>query len=189
MKKIILTVIIFIGLFSCRNSATDSATNVDSLNRIRVDTTKLAYPVRYVDWELGDFNNVVTITNLYKMWDGKEATDIASYFADTVRLRLPEERSEIVIPNSQISKRLGQNRNMYGYTSNEMVSAVSLRDKPTGEEWVMITTFSKWTEKNGRRDSILYHDDWRIKNGKVDFLMSYSKMPTAEFLKNQAARK
>jgi len=188
MNKIILTFIIATGLISCTNSSYDT-TNVDSLNRIRVDTTKLAYPVRYVNWEMGDFNNVVVVTNFYKLWDARQAEGIASSFADTVRLRLPEERSEIVVPNNQIVEKLIKNRSMYGYTSNDIVSAVSLRDKDTGEEWVMVTTYAKWKEKNGVRDSILYHDDWRIKNGKIDFLMSYNKLPTEEFLKNQAVRK
>ena len=51
------------------------------------------------------------------------------------------------------------------------------------EDWVMITTYNKWIEKNGKRDSVLYNDTWRLKNGKLDMLMSYYKLPTKEFLK------
>ena len=61
-------------------------------------------------------------------------------------------------------------------TSNEILSSVALRDKVTGEEWVMITAYSKWVEKNGKRDSILYHDDWRLVNGKIDQLISFHSL-------------
>ena len=184
MNRLILTFIISAGIYSCNDAPKEEAV----IDNTTVDASKLAYPVRYVNWEIGDFNNLVTVTNFYKMWDEKQSKDVASYFGDTVRMRLPEEKAEIVVPNNEVNNRLAKNRNMYGFTSNEIVSAVSLRDKTSGEEWVMVTTYAKWKEKNGQRDSTLYHDDWRLKNGKIDFLMSFSKTPTAEFLTNQPGR-
>jgi hypothetical protein len=183
MNKLILSAFISSALLSCNDSKVDVAPD-----NTTIDTSKLASPVRYVNWEIGDFNNLVTITNFYKLWDSKQSDTMASYFSDTVRLRLPEEKAEIVVPNNQVNERLARNRKMYGYTSNEIVSAVSLRDKSSGEEWVMVTTYAKWTEKNGERDSVLYHDDWRLKNGKINLLMSFAKTPTTEFLNNQPGR-
>lgn len=186
MNKFILSTIIASSLLACNQSARKEEPVAD---KTTIDESKLAKPVRYVNWEMGDFNNVVTVTNLYKMWDNREGKGgVESYFADTIRLRLPEETDEIVIPNSQINARLLANRNMYGATSNDLVSAVALHDKTSGEDWVMVTTFAKWTEKSGKRDSVLYHDDWRITKGKIDFLWSFSKTPSAEFLKNNPAK-
>jgi hypothetical protein len=190
MNKFIITAIISISVFSCaEDPAADVTTNTDTVSTAgNNDASTLAYPVKYVNWEIGDFNNVRLVTDMYKVWDEQQAKGVAVYFADTVRMRLPEVRNEIVVLNSEVNARMATNRNMYGYTDNDMISAVSLRDKASGEEWVMITTYAKWTEKSGKRDSILYHDDWRVKDGKINFLMSYSKLPTAEFLKNQTGK-
>jgi hypothetical protein len=110
------------------------------------------------------------------------------FFSDTVRLRLPGEGNEIIIPKSKVKESFWKIRSMYSYTSNDMISAVSSRDKASAEKLVMMTAYVKWTEKNGKRNSILYHDDWRLKDGKFNFLLSYSKLPTMEFLKKNSNR-
>lgn len=146
-----------------------------------------AYPVKYKDWEIGDPANIKTTLDVYKAWDDKKPGKLSALFADTLRLRIPGEREEFVIPNNKIEAVLGKNRGLYDSTFNNILSAVSLHDKESGENWVMIATYNKWIEKNGKRDSVLYNDNWRLKNGKLDFLMSYYKLPTKEFLKRNDA--
>ena len=165
MKNLIATAITCVCLFSCADKTKEEPPVKTETNN---DVSTLAYPVKYVNWEIGDFKNVKVITDMYKVWDEDQSKGVAVYFADTVRMRLPEVRNEIRVPNSEVNARMTANRSMYGVTDNDVISAVSLRDKDTGEEWVMITTYAKWTEKSGKRDSILYHDDWRLKNGKID---------------------
>jgi hypothetical protein len=142
-----------------------------------------AYPVRYSEWEIGNPANTKTVIDFYYAWDHKDANKVASLFADTVRLRIPTDREEIVVPNNQINERLGKNRGMYDSTSNNILSAVSLHDKASNEDWVMITTYNKWITKAGKRDSLLYHDNWRMKDSKIAFLMSFYKLPTEQFVK------
>jgi hypothetical protein len=108
---------------------------------------------------------------------------VTDYFADSVKLRVPTERNEYTIPKSKINEVLTKNRGMYDSTSNNILSAVSLHDKESNEDWVMITTYNKWVEKNGTRDSVLYHDNWQLKDGKITFMMSFYKLPTDAFLK------
>jgi hypothetical protein len=97
-------------------------------------------------------------------------------------LRIPDDRNEIVLPRERINTALAQNRAMYDSTSNDILSAVSLHDKESGEDWVMVTTYNKWKEKGGKRDSLLYQDNWKLKDGKLALLMSFSKMPTRQLL-------
>ncbi len=77
---------------------------------------------------------------------------------------------------------------MYDSTSNDILSAVSLHDKKSNEDWVMITTYNKWIQKNGTRDSVLYHDTWKIKDGKLSFLMSFDKVPTKQFVQRNDSK-
>jgi hypothetical protein len=194
MKKIILPAITLFFITSCNDSKQEQPTtsaNPDT-DTVSAKTEKpapvYAFPVKYKDWEIGDPVNIKTTLDVYKAWDDKQPEKLSALFADTVRLRIPDEREEIAIPNNKIAQQLGKNRNMYDSTYNNILSAVSLHDKESGEDWVLITTYNKWIEKNGKRDSVLYNDNWRLKNGKLDLLMSYYKLPTKEFLKRNDSK-
>jgi len=186
MKKIILPAIILFFLTSCNDNKQEAPTTAAAdTAAVKTETPApaYAYPVKYKDWEIGNPANIKTTLDVYKAWDDKHPEKLSDIFADTLRLRIPGEREEFVIPNNKIPAVLGKNRGLYDSTFNYILSAVSLHDKESGEDWVMITTYNKWIEKNGKRDSVLYNDTWRLKNGKLDMLMSYYKLPTKEFLK------
>ena len=195
MKKIIY---LFAGICifsSCSEKKAESAATTDTTAAAptvaTVEKAKpvYAYPVRYTDWEIGSDENIKTVIDFYYAFDHRQTDKVASLCADTVRLRIPTDRDEIVVPNNQISARLAANRQMYDSTSNSIISAVSLHDKYNNEEWVMITTYNKWVEKGGKRDSVLYSDSWRLKNGKIGFLMSFHKLPTEQFVKSNDPKK
>jgi hypothetical protein len=196
MKKVILVLIVTSIFTSCsENKSSESntvASGTDSLSAAAAENmakTGFAYPVKYLEWEIGKAEHIKTVLDFYKAWDNKEAGKVAGLFADTLRLRIPTEKQEIVLPNSQINNALAENRGMYDSTSNNIISAISLHDRERNEDWVMITTYNKWVEVDGKRDSLLYHDEWRIKNGKIDFLWSFYKLPTKAFLKTNDPKK
>jgi|688.fasta_scaffold01610_24 hypothetical protein len=185
MKKVLAFIASIGFLISCSEKKEDTSTTEVTTTTSTTEKPKptLIYDVRYSDWEMGDQELINNVLRFYKSWDAKDLNNVDGLFADTVKMRLPEERSEIVLTKDKVTGALAKNRGMYGTTRNEIISAVSLRDKKSGEDWVMITTYSKWIEDNGKRDSVLYHDDWRLKDGKIAFLMSYYKLPTKTFLK------
>lgn len=174
MKNLSFISMMLILLVSCRDSNKQTEpTTVDSMP---------ANGAKYVNWEIGDASNVNKIMEFYKFWDAKDFNAANEFFADTVRVILPTVRGEIIVPNHEVSKRLAANRDTYQVTSNDVLSSVALHDKVTGEDWVMITAYSKWVEKNGKKDSVIYHDDWRLVNGKVDRLISFYTLPPKEFV-------
>jgi len=183
-KNFLISAAALITISSCNNAAENKPATTDTTATAAIEKPKpvYSYPIRYKDWEIGDPANINTVLAVYKAWDDKKIDKIAEVFADTVRMRIPEEKAEIVLPKDKINEALTKNMSLYKLTSNNVISAVSLHDKESAEDWVMITLYSKWIEKNGTRDSMIYHDDWKLKNGKLDFLMSYDKTPTKEFL-------
>lgn len=156
------------------------------VNIVKTETPRplLAKPVKFTNWEIGDFNNVKTVVDMYDVWDKGKADSLAVFFADTLRISIAEERNVFVIPHNRINKVLGENRNMYSFTSNNIISAVALHDKDSNQDWVMVAVYAHWIEKNGKRDSIAFSDNWRIKDGKIDLLTSFTKLPTKQFLKS-----
>ena len=148
--------------------------------------TKVDYgqPIQYTEWEIGKPEHIKTVLNFYNFWDNKETEKLAGLFADTLILRVPGETTEIKVANSNINKSFAENRGAYKTTKNQILSAVSLHDRESNEDWVMINTYSKWVEADGKRDSIMFSDSWRLKDGKISFLMSFDKKPTKTFLKS-----
>ena len=183
MKKIIY---LFAGV--CMFSSCNEKKAEDTAVATKVQPV-YAYPVRYTDWEIGNPDNIKTVIDFYYAWDHKDANKVAGLFADTVRLRIPTDREEIEVPNNQVNAKLAANRGMYDSTSNDIISAVSLHDKQSNEDWVMITTYNKWVNKDGKRDSVLYSDSWQMKGGKIAFLMSFYKLPTEQFVKRNDPKK
>ena len=190
MKKIIYLIAGVCFLASCNNekaaenksatAATESAAPASKTDQAK---PTYSYPIKYTEWEIGNTENIKTVLKFYYAWDHKQAGQLADIFAETVKVRIPTERDEIEIPNSQVNEKLGANRGMYDSAFNNILSAVSLHDRESNEDWVMITTYNKWIEKGGKRDSLLYHDNWRLKDGKINMLMSFDKLPTKTFLK------
>lgn len=183
MKNFLAPLAFVILLASCGDKTTTIVVTNDSTKTDSVAVAPtFSVPVMYKDWEIGNPLYATTVVGFYKAWDDK-STDVASYFSDSVVLRIPDETDQIVVANAMINKTLKDNRAMYDSTSNDIISAVSLHDKESGEDWVMVTTYNKWVNKDGSRDSILYQDDWRLKAGKINLLMSFDKVPTKQLLK------
>jgi ketosteroid isomerase-like protein len=182
MKRIIYLFAGILAFSSCSEKKAEDVVTAEASTVVEKVKPVYAYPVKFSDWEIGSDDNIKTIVDFYYAWDHKDAGKVANLCADTIRLRIPTDREEIVIPNNQISERLAKNRGMYDSTSNDILSAVSLHDKQSNEDWVMIVTYNKWTNKNGTRDSLLYSDSWRLKGGKIESLMSFYKLPTEQFI-------
>ena len=186
MKKLIFILSAVSILTACVDNKKADPAKVVAVNdsaTTGITQSEQGYPVKYKEFEIGKSENIQTVLGFYKAWDNKEAGKVADLFADTLRLRIPTEREEIVLPNAKINDALTKNRGMYDSTSNNIISAVSLHDRERNEDWVLINTYNKWVETNGKKDSLIYHDEWRINNGKIDFLWSFYKLPTKAFLK------
>ena len=189
MKKHPFIPFILIVFAACSGNSTEQSptSSVDTAGQ-ETTTPQTESTVKHVNWELGDVSNVNKIMEIYRLWDEKKPIVSTDYFADTIRINIPEVRKEIVVANNEITKKLAENRAMYKGTSNDILSSVSLHDKVSGEDWVMVTAYAKWVEADGKKDSVLYHDDWRFTNGKVDKLISFYKLPPTGFKKDTTAR-
>jgi len=184
MNKFLSLFLIGFGLISCNDTKAPADEASGKTDTLKTDTKmpEFAYPVRYKDWEIGKPENIKTVLEFYRAWDDRDPGKANALFADTLRLRIPDDRNEITLPRERISAALDRNRSMYDSTYNDILSAVSLHDKERGEDWVMVTTYNKWKEKGGKRDSLLYQDNWKLKDGKLYLLMSFSKLPTRQLL-------
>ena len=131
---------------------------------------------------MGDPQNLKLIVDVYKAWDSQNYEYLADYFADSTEFDLPGA-TRLVTTNKDIAARLHKWRTQFGKTSNIPFSLISLSNKDRDHDWVIAWTWNKWEEKNGRKDSMLYCDNWRIQNGKIVYLNSLEQRPSRQLTK------
>lgn len=143
---------------------------------------QLPYAVTRLHWEMGNPANIKTVLDMYKTWDTKDPKSMAVYFADSVMMDMPDAR-RVTFSSKNASEKIKASRYQYGNISNDIVSAVSLHDQDRNEDWVFILTYNKWQYKEGGKDSMLFADHWRMKDGKINYLNSLEQSPSKQLLK------
>jgi hypothetical protein len=58
-----------------------------------------------------------------------------------------------------------------------------LYNEENNADWVMVMVYNKWTYNDGVRDSALYWDNWRLKDGRIVYLNSLAQAPPKTLLK------
>lgn len=145
-------------------------------------TSKLPSFVVFRNWELGDPGNSELIINTYGAWDSDSTGVMSTYFADTTRFDLPDGR-RFTTTNISIEPTLRRWRKNFKETSNRPFSLISLHNKDLDQQWVIAWTWNKWRHADGSKDSMLYCDNWRLKNGKIVYLNSLENRPSKSLSK------
>lgn len=127
--------------------------------------------VIYKNWEPGDPQKMAMIVDVYKAWDSENPKDMAAYFADSSIYDLPDG-SRMVTTSETAEAKLRKWRSLFKETSNIPFSIISLHNKDLQEDWVIAWTWNKWRNVNGTKDSMLYCDNWRLKDNKIVYLNS-----------------
>jgi hypothetical protein len=138
--------------------------------------------VVYRNWEQGYPENSQLILNAYKAWDSDSTGILASFFADTTRFDLPDGR-RFTTTNNTIESTLRKWRKNFKATSNIPFSLISLHNKDLDQQWVIAWTWNKWQHADGSKDSMLYCDNWRLKDGKIVYLNSLENHPSKSLSK------
>ena len=184
------------GMFivSCNNDKTadQQSTAVDSsATKSQPSATEqlstLPSFVVFRNWEQGNPENSQLVVNTYQAWDSDSTGIMSAYFGDTTRFDLPDGR-RFTMPNNTIESTLRKWRKGYKATSNIPFSLISLHNKDLDQQWVLAWTWNKWTYTDGTKDSMLYCDNWRLKDGKIVYLNSTENRPSKSLTKTLNTR-
>jgi len=172
-------------IFSCQ----DEKKEPEPTTTTEVATTEpakalpeFAYPVERANWKMGDPGNTKLILDMYKAWDAKDGAAVAGFFADSADMDMPDGR-RLTLKKENIYERFAKGRSQYTNTSNKIISAMALHNDDYNDDWVQIMTYNKWAYKDGVKDSMLYFDNWRLKDGKIVYLNSLQQKPPKPLLK------
>lgn len=175
-----LLFISLIFLLSCgekKTSANAISSNADTTNHTSTDTKVFDVPVLYKNWEMGSHENTRTVLKMYKAWDGKSIKDMEALLADSVIMELPDGKKRAAAKDKMI-RELVKARNRYLSTSNEIIAAYPIHNIDQNEDWVNVLVYNKWMYADRVRDSLLYQDLWKIKDGKINYLLTLQLGPS-----------
>src|SRR5436190_16282718 len=186
--KITLSLLCLFFILSCgQDKATDKTIENTTEKAPAASTepqslTPLTYPALYSSWEMGKRDNMNIVLSLYKAWDESSVDNIKNLFADSVILDLPGGR-RITSSRDNITDVLIKYRKSFATTSNQVISIYPILNKETNDEWVAALLYNKWSYQDNRKDSSLFHDLWKLQNGKIYYMLSLEQSPNRTNLK------
>jgi len=190
MKKI-FAITLSVFLISCTGNNEKQTEAMAGSSEPAVESKKplpeFAYPVAMANWNMGDANDTKTVLDVYKAWEEKDSAVFAASFADSASMDMPDAR-RLTFTRGNAYKKLYAARNQYNSITNKIVSAYALHNEENNADWVMVMVYNKWTYKNGVKDSALYWDNWRLKDGKIVYLNSLEQAPPKVLLKMLEAK-
>lgn len=173
-----LLLVLFISCGHDEHENNSITTNTATTTRQEVKEPEIFdYPVVYKNWQMGDHENTRVVLQMYKAWDTRSIDDMKPLLADSVTFNLPGQVRHSSDKVGMIEFLLKQRRK-YQYASNDIISAFPVVNKETNDEWVNVLSYNKWKYTDGVRDSMLYQDLWKIRNGKIRELISLEQLPS-----------
>ena len=172
MKKLI-----FLGycilLFGCNNQSKPT----DQKEEVTVPATKIELPYKLAydgTVALGKPENIVTVMHFNGDFIAGKVDSLGSYLADSVHLVL-DDGSEYNSVRDTIAAMIKSFRVSMTGAHQSYILAVALENKDKGHEWVFQWIDETHDFKDGKKDHKIYHEDYRLENGKIRELFQYSQ--------------
>lgn len=169
-----------LALVSCgEHSGPSTMASTDTVMSTSEKEKVYDYPVQFKNWHMGDHENTRLALQMYKAWDSGSIKDMASLLDDTLTMELPDGRRYAGDKEKMLAN-LVKSRQQYIYAHNDILAAYPLVNTDNNDQWVNVLVYNKWKYKDGLRDSMLYHDLWKITNGKISHLVSLEQSPSRQ---------
>ncbi|MDP4263372.1 MAG: hypothetical protein Q8941_12670 [Bacteroidota bacterium] len=176
MKQIISAAAIAIALLSCNTKSDDKKD--DKTTGVTTYPYKATYSSDVtIPADGGYARKVLTV---WKMFETNAIDSMKQYFADTVTYDPSEGR-----------RFNGKKEDLLNYARKDIAELDSLRfdismwqslhvnDK--NEDWVYIWAAERRYNKNGKADTSLIHEQWKIQNNKICYFNQYQAKPARSF--------
>ncbi len=169
MKKIFL-IATTLFMLSCTNEKKDE-------KQADVKTTEVKLPVK-MDYNgapaVGKTENIATVMNFNSDFIAGKFDNIGSYLSDSVRCVF-EDGTDVNSVRDSIVTIIKNWRGSMNSANQKYISAVALDNKDMGHEWVFQWIDETHNYKNGKIEHFIYHEDYRLENGKIRELFQYAQ--------------
>ena len=164
MKQSLLLIFSCIVFFGCNNVANQEVAKTDST--AKKETISYPFTAKYsLNWQPGDEKNAVLVLNSIKKYMDGDVKGTFSYFADSVEFIA--DKFHFVGKKDSLEAIFTPIRSGVVSMSIEPDTWITTYYPDKNQTWVTLWATQKWTDKNGKTDSVYITDDVLVKDGKI----------------------
>lgn len=161
--------VLFLGtlLFSaCQNKETVTTDT-------KSDTALYPYVIKDAEkWEMNtDSKNLLIAMNAVKAFENRDTAALKAFIGDSINLVV--DGYEFKGLKADFIKSAQEEMNKYKSITIKMEDAESVTNKDKSKQWVSLWYKQYWEDKDGKKDSVNYFNDLKIKDGKVVIWSEY----------------
>jgi hypothetical protein len=172
MRKIMLALIALASVFvACEKKAEVAA--------VAAEPVVLPMEVSYKGTpSIGDVNNVKVVMEWNKRISERNFS-LGDLLADTVTWHLADGM-EMTAPRDPALVALNQMLSDLTEIKIKYISAIAVNNAEQKDEWVFSWTDETYTHKDGKIDHTLFHEDYRMENGKIREVFQFQRKDPAD---------
>lgn len=114
----------------------------------------------------GDPNLIVSVMNFNTDFIAGKMDNIGSYLADSVHVIFADGMESNTVRDTMVNMMKAWRGSMDS-AKQSYISAISVKNKDNGDEWVMQWIDETHYYKGGKKEHVVYHEDYRMVNGKI----------------------
>ncbi|RZL44003.1 MAG: hypothetical protein EOP00_21830 [Pedobacter sp.] len=169
MKKRSSLFLITLLFAACQGKETETTANLTA------DTTKYPYEVKTPeDWEMNpDPKNLLVAMKALKAFENLDTTELKKYIGDSINLVV--DGYEFKGRKAEFIKEAQMEMDKHKSITIKMEDRESVINKDKSKAWVSLWYKQYWEDKTGKKDSINYFNDLKIKDGKIVVWSEYGQ--------------
>lgn len=176
MKKIFFLAA-SVCLFSCNNEKPAEQKEVE-----KATETPVALPLK-MNYEgtasIGNSANTVAVMNFNSDFIAGKLDNIGSYLADSVHAVFADGNEMNVNRDTMVAVIKAWRGSMTS-AQQTYISAMAVDVKEKGHEWVFQWLDETHEYKDGKKDHQIFHEDYRMENGKIREVYQYAQAVPAK---------
>ena len=172
MKKMIF-ISACVLMFGCNNEKEDGAKKEEA----KAPETKIELPAKMsyqVTPALGNPENIAKVMNFNMDFIAGKMDNIGSYLADSIQVVFADGTDMNTVRDSMVAVMKAWRGSMDS-AKQSYISAVALDNKDLNHEWVFQWIDESHFYKGGKKEHVIYHEDYRLEKGKIRQVYQYGQ--------------
>ena len=166
MKKLFLIASAAL-IFGCNNEK--AAEGEKAADAKPADAAKVTLPQKMIYQATateGNPQNIVEVMNFNADFIAGKVDNIGAYFADSIHVVFADGTDMNTVRDTAAGALKGWRASMDS-AKQTYISAIAVNNKDNGDEWVMQWIDEIHYYKDGKKEHVVYHEDYRMVKGKI----------------------
>ena len=160
-------------MFGCNNEKEDGAKKEEA----KAPETKIELPAKMTYQgtpAVGNPENIAKVMNFNMDFIAGKMDNIGSYLADSIQVVFADGTDMNTVRDSMVAVMKAWRGSMDS-AKQSYISAVALDNKDLNHEWVFQWIDESHFYKGGKKEHVIYHEDYRLEKGKIRQVYQYGQ--------------